>query len=124
MVSKRKDFLGRRSLSRSDTARSDRKQLVGFLPEDPCEVPAEGAQLVAGDLPRPQPRRGHAVPMLGHVTSSYWSATLGRSFGLALVAAGRARIGEAAWASAAGRAIRVKIVEPMFWDREGVRQRA
>ena len=39
-----------------------------------------------------RPRR--AVPMVGHVTSSYRSAALGRTFALALVKAGGARIGE------------------------------
>ncbi len=34
MVSKTKDFLGRRSLTRSDTAKSDRKQLVGLLTDE------------------------------------------------------------------------------------------
>ena len=47
----------------------DRKQLVGLLTEDPTEVLPEGAQLVAE-------RQGAAVPMLGHVTSSYFSAKL------------------------------------------------
>jgi sarcosine oxidase subunit alpha len=124
MVSKNKDFIGRRSLSRADTARPDRKQLVGILPEDPGAVPDEGAQLVAGDLPRPRPQRDRPVPMLGHVTSSYWSANLGRSFGLALIRGGRARIGQWAWAPLANKIIRVRIVEPMFWDKDGVRQRA
>src|SRR6266699_3232686 len=42
-----RDFLGRRSLARRDTARPDRRQLVGLLPDDPEEVLPEGAQLVA-----------------------------------------------------------------------------
>src|SRR5205823_676270 len=41
------DFLGRRSLARSDTARADRKQLVGLLPDSPEDILPEGAQLVA-----------------------------------------------------------------------------
>ena len=44
---KAEDFLGRRSLSRVDALRPDRKQLVGVLPEDPNLVLPEGAQLVA-----------------------------------------------------------------------------
>jgi hypothetical protein len=28
------------------------------------------------------------------------------------------------WAPLSNRIIRVRIVEPMFWDKEGVRQRA
>jgi sarcosine oxidase subunit alpha len=122
MVSKRKDFLGRRSLARPDTSRADRKQLVGLLPEDPGEVLPEGAQLVAGDLPKPQPRRDRAIPSLGHVTSSYWSANLERAFALALVKAGRSRIGQALWAPLENRTVRARIVEPVFWDRAGARR--
>src|SRR5690606_26106870 len=67
IVSREKDFIGRRSLLRPDTAREDRKQLVGLLTEDPTVVLPEGAQLVADPSVRPP------VPMLGHVTSSYMS---------------------------------------------------
>ena len=124
MVSKGKDFIGRRSLSRADTSRLDRKQLVGILPEDPPQVLPEGAQLVAGDLPLPRPQRNRTIPMLGHVTSSYFSANLGRSFGLALVKGGRARIGEWVWAPLEDRTVRAQIVAPVFWDAEGARQHA
>src|SRR5205823_6241997 len=34
IVSKQKDFVGKRSLRRPDTARPDRKHLVGLLPHD------------------------------------------------------------------------------------------
>ena len=63
-----RDFLGRRSLARSDTARANRKQLVGLLPDNPEEILPEGAQLVAelGGTP--------PLPMIGHVTSSYYGA--------------------------------------------------
>ena len=48
IVSKKKyDFIGKRSLYRSDTIRDDRKQLVGLLTENPEEVLEEGAQIVA-----------------------------------------------------------------------------
>ena len=40
-------FLGKRSFKRSDTARRDRKQLVGLLTEDPSVVLKEGAQMIA-----------------------------------------------------------------------------
>ena len=40
------DFVGRRSLSRPDTMRPDRKQLVGLLPVDPDAWLPEGAQIV------------------------------------------------------------------------------
>jgi sarcosine oxidase subunit alpha len=124
MVSKKKDFIGRRSLLRADTSRADRKQLVGILPEDPQQVLPEGAQLVAGDLPRPRPQRNRAIPMLGHVTSSYFSANLDRSFGLALLEGGRARIGEWVWVPLEDETLRARIVAPVFFDSDGARQHA
>ena len=48
IVSKKKyDFIGKRSLYRSDTMREDRKQLVGLLTDNPKEVLEEGAQIVS-----------------------------------------------------------------------------
>jgi len=38
MLSREGQFIGARLLSRSDTRRADRKQLVGILPEDPNRV--------------------------------------------------------------------------------------
>ena len=63
MVSRRKDFLGRRSLAMENLVRDDRKQLVGLLTEDDQEALPEGGQIV-DDSSTPTP-----VPMLGHVTS-------------------------------------------------------
>lgn len=117
IVSKQKDFVGKRSLIRSDTARADRKRLVGLLPDEADEVLPEGAQLVerAGGTP--------PVPMLGHVTSSYWSPNLGRSFALALIKGGPERLGQTVFAPlAGGRTVRARIVEPVFLDKEGSRQ--
>ena len=93
------DFVGRRSLSRPDTMRPDRKQLVGLLPVDPDAWLPEGAQMVAPTSVGMAP----PVPMLGHVTSSYRSPTLGRTFALAMVAGGRDLIGTTARGAAAGR---------------------
>ncbi|MGH6953054.1 MAG: glycine cleavage T C-terminal barrel domain-containing protein, partial [Alphaproteobacteria bacterium] len=117
IVSKKKDFLGRRSLSRPDTRRADRKQLVGLLPADPAEVLAEGAQLVF-ELGQ---RR---TEMVGHVTSSYMSPNLGRSFALALLKGGRSIIGREVLACHMGRTARAGVVEPVFLDKEGARQHA
>ena len=116
IVSKKKaDFLGKRAWSRPDTAREDRKQLVGILTEDPKEVLPEGTQLV--NAPGRPP-----VPMIGHVTSSYASPTLGRSIALALVRRGRARIGETVHAAPGARFLRCRITEPAFYDPEGARR--
>ena len=68
LLSKDKDFLGRRSLSRPDCVRDNRKQLVGLLSGDGKTVLPEGAQLVI------DPNAEKPVPMCGHVSSSYFSA--------------------------------------------------
>ena len=117
VVSKKKaDFVGLRSFSRPDTSRPDRKQLVGLLPVDPGELLPEGAQLVeAGDLEVP-------VPMLGHVTSSYHSAALGRTFALALVRSGRHRVGQTLHAALSDRTVAVAVTDPVLYDPEGTRR--
>ncbi len=84
---KKPDFVGKRSLTRPDMLLPTRKQLVGLLTEDPNVVLEEGAQIVeAGDTAIP-------AKMLGHVTSSYWSETLGRSIAMALLEGGFERNG-------------------------------
>jgi len=117
IVAKGKDFIGRRSLLRADTRRDDRKELVGLLTEEPTQVLPEGGQIVVdGRAPAP-------VPMLGHVTSSYFSASLGRSIALALVKGGRKRVGERVEIPLAdGRALRAVIANSVFIDPEGARQ--
>ncbi len=116
IVSKaKKDFLGKRSLARVDTARSDRKHLVGLLTDNPSEVLPEGGQIVAELKDRPP------MTMLGHVTSSYYSPNVGRSIALALVKNGRNRMGETVHVPLADRAIPATVSEPRFFDPEGKR---
>ena len=52
------------------------------------------------------------VPMLGHVTSSYRSAELGRPFGLALVKGGHARIGDTLHVPVDGTLVAVEVTGP------------
>ncbi len=114
-LSKTKDFIGKRSLSRPDSVRDDRKQLVGLLPENPNQVLPEGAQLLAEVTKKPP------MPMIGHVTSSYFSATLGRSFALALLQRGASRHGEVIDVGFDGQTAKAKVTEPCFYDPEGKR---
>jgi len=119
MVAKTKDCLGKRSLSRSDTARVDRKQFVGLLTDDPKVVLEEGAAIVDGPAPRIPART------LGHVTSSYDSPTLGRSIALALVRGGAQRMGERVHLSMhGGRIVTATIANPVFFDPQSERQNA
>ncbi|WP_371573265.1 sarcosine oxidase subunit alpha family protein [Streptomyces sp. NBC_01314] len=120
VVSKQKDFIGKRSYSRADTSRTDRKQLVGLLPADRTTRLPEGTQLVAPDVPI-TPEAG-PVPMLGHVTSSYHSPALGRPFALALVADGRARIGETLLAPVGDDLVPVEVADFVLYDPEGTKR--
>ena len=118
MVSRHKDFIGKRSLSRPDTRREDRKQLVGLLTEDPKVVLPEGAQIVERVMPRPP------MPMIGHVTSSYFSANLGRSIALALLRNGRRRHGRRVVLPLAKQTVTATVTAPVFFDAGGERMRA
>ena len=116
IVSKKKpDFIGKRSMSRPDMLRDDRKQLVGLLTSDPSEVLPEGGQIVAETQPKPP------MTMIGHVTSSYYSAALEHSIALALVKGGRARMGDTVYVPIDGKTVSCEVVEPIFYDKEGNR---
>ncbi|MFI0356466.1 2Fe-2S iron-sulfur cluster-binding protein [Actinomadura sp. 9N407] len=116
-VARHGDWIGRRSLRRPDTTRSDRRQLVGLRPLDQTIVVAEGAQLVA--TAEPGVATG-PVPMLGHVTSSYRGTT--GSFALALVTGGLERQGQTLYAVDGGRSVPVEVTHPVHYDREGSRR--
>ena len=120
VVSKVKDFIGKRSYTRIDTARTDRKHLVSVLPIDPALRLPEGTQLI-----------GHTasvnvgiqpVPMLGHLTSSYHSVALGRSFALALIKNGRNLIGQTLTAAVGRDLVDVVVGETVLYDPEGNRR--
>ncbi len=116
IVSKTKDFVGKRSLTRADMSKPDRKQLVGLLTAAPERVLPEGAQLVV------KPGEERPLPMLGHVTSSYWSPALGRSIAMALVKGGRARKGQTIFSPQEdGEVVACEVVDPVFYDKEGSR---
>jgi sarcosine oxidase subunit alpha len=112
----KKDFLGKRSLTRSDTVRPDRKQLVGIIPSNTDNHLEEGQHVVLED------KIQIPMPMLGHITSSYFSPTLNHSFGLAVIKNGHGLIGTEAFVSTPDqKTIPVKIVNPVFYDPENQR---
>jgi sarcosine oxidase, subunit alpha len=120
-VSKKKpDFIGKRSFSRTENQNPLRKQLVGLLPVDRVTRLPEGSQIVefCEDEALPPP----PVPMLGHVTSSYRSAELGRTFALALVKAGQSRIGETVHVPVDGTLVPVEVTGSVLVDPEGARR--
>ena len=118
IVSKKKyDFIGKRSLYRSDTIKEDRKQLVGLLTENPDEVLEEGAQIVVDIKKSP-------VEMLGHVTSSYYSPNLKKSIALGVVRGGRNMMGQKLIIPMENKQINVTVTDPVFLDKENKRLNA
>jgi sarcosine oxidase subunit alpha len=109
------DFVGKRSLTRPDMLKADRKQLIGLLTRDPSIVLEEGAQIVA------DPNGPIPMTMIGHVTSSYWSETLGRSIAMAVVQGGRALQGRTIYVPMPGVTHEVVIGGTVFVDPEGKR---
>ena len=115
ILSRKKDFIGRRSLARKGMRDPMRKRLVGLRTEDPATVLPEGAQILA------EPPSGPPETMIGHVTSSYMSAALGRSIALALVRGGRERKPGSVHVPLDNGTVRAEICDPRFYDPEGAR---
>jgi sarcosine oxidase subunit alpha len=117
LVSKKKpDFIGKRSLEQSYLKGPNRKQLVGLLTEDPNEVLPDGAYAVRQVKDKPP------MEMIGQVTSSYRSPTLGRSIAMALIENGRSRMGETiSFPLPGGKVVKAKITDTVFYDKEGAK---
>ena len=109
------DFVGKRSLQRPSMNTADRKQLVGLRPRRADVVLEEGAQVAA------VPGQTPPMKLLGHITSSYASAVLGHSVTLALVAGGRARMGQTLYVPMPGGDLEVEVTSPVFYDTTGAR---
>ena len=119
IVSKKKnDFIGKRSLERECMNASNRKELVGLLTDNPEKVIPEGAHAIevgSEDLPEKN--------ILGHVTSSYFSPNCRRSIAMALLKDGRSRKGsKVSIPLLNGELIEAKVVNPIFFDPNGVRK--
>ena len=108
------DFVGKRSLDRPAMKASDRKQLVGLKTRG-GELLEEGAQVAA------KPGQKPPMELVGHVTSAYSSSVLKVPIALALVAGGRARLGQTLYVPMPGRDIEVEVTSPIFYDPKGER---
>jgi len=110
-------WIGLRGMNREDCVRENRKQLVGLKPVDPTRWLPEGAQLVF------DPKQPIPMDMVGHVTSSYASNSLGYSFAMGVVKGGLKRMGERVYSPQAdGSVIEAEIVSSVFFDPKGERQ--
>ena len=120
-VSKKKpDFIGRRSFSRAqnpESAAQAARRVVAGRPGHPAAGGLADRRVLYGPALPPPP-----VLMLGHVTSSYRSAELGRTFALALVKAGQSRIGETLHVPVDGALVPVEVTGSVLVDPEGARR--
>ena len=120
MVSKKKDFIGKRSLSKIAFNQSDRQKIVGLIPTDRKTSIPEGSHLVAeqnAKLPNPK---------LGHVSSSCWSVENNNPFSLAILKDGKNMIGKKLFAVSPlkNKSIEVEVISSHYVDHEGKRVRS
>ena len=132
LVSSKKDFIGRRLAQRSGLTGPGRLQLVGLAPLDPNARLRAGAQLIETARPHlVRPSRAartpmpSSTPMIGHVTSTTYSPVLGHDIALALLKDGRAIKGSTVYAAypLKDEITAARIVDPVFFDKEGARYR-
>jgi sarcosine oxidase, subunit alpha len=118
------DFVGKRSLERATMSAPERKQLVGLAtPGDPRLVLEEGSQIMteATSAAIVAATAAASSRPIGHVSSSYYSAALGKSIALALVRGGRARLGETLYVPMPNEVIPVQVTSAVFYDPTGAR---
>ena len=118
MLSKKKDFIGKRSLTREAFLNPKREKVVGVIPLDKKTTIPEGSHLVKdGNASSPNPK-------LGHVSASCWSVEYNNPFSLAIIQDGKNRIGEKLYAVSPlnNKNIAVEIVSSHYVDPKGREQ--
>lgn len=117
-ISKKKaDFLGRRGQERNYLASPDRWKLAGFETLDGSVVP-DGSYIVAAG----KNANGQGNTQ-GRVTSTYYSPTLKRGIAMGLIKGGLSRIGDVVeFNTVTGGTVKAKVVDPVFYDKDGEKQ--
>jgi len=120
MLSKKKDFIGKRSLNRQAFTESQREKIVGVVPIDKKTMIPEGSHLVM-DSSAPLPN-----PKLGHISASCWSVEYNNPFSLAILKDGKTKIGKKLYALSPlkAKSIPVEIVSSHYVDPKGGRVRS
>ena len=114
---KKEDYLGKRAQERSHMADPNRWKLVGLETVDGSVLP-DGAYAVADGKNANGQRNTQ-----GRVTSSYYSPTLKKGIAMGLVHHGPDRMGEVIdFPKIDGSIVKAKIVDPVFYDKEGAKQ--
>ena len=120
LVSKKKDFIGKRSLNRSAFVADDRQKIVGVVPLDKKTSIPEGSYLVK------DPKAKLPNPKLGHISASCWSVEYDNPFSLAILHDGKNMVGKKLFALSPvkNKSIAVEIVSSHYVDPKGVRVRS
>ena len=120
MLSKKKDFIGKRSLNREAFLHPDREKIIGLIPLDKKTMIPEGSHLVSNK------NAGLPNPKLGHISASCWSVEYNNPFSLAILKDGKSRIGEKlhAFSPLKNKSIPVEIVSSHYVDSKGERVRS
>jgi len=120
MVSKKKDFIGKRSLNRQAFIVEDRQKVVGVVPLDKKTSIPEGSHLVK------DPKANLPNPKLGHISASCWSVEYNNPFSLAILKDGKNMIGQKLFAMSPlkNKTIPVEIVSSHYVDPKGERVRS
>jgi sarcosine oxidase subunit alpha len=114
---KKEDYLGKRAQERSHMADPNRWKLVGLKTLDGSVLP-DGAYATASGTNANGQRNTQ-----GRVTSTYHSPTLGRGIAMGLVHNGPDRMGEVLeFPKVDGGIVKAKIVDPIFYDKDGEKQ--
>lgn len=114
---KKEDYLGKRAQQRSHMADPNRWKLVGLETVDGSVIP-DGAYAVAEGNNENGQRN-----VQGRVTSTYYSPTLKKGIAMGLVLHGPDRMGEVIeFPKIGGSSVKAKIVDPVFYDKEGEKQ--
>jgi sarcosine oxidase subunit alpha len=114
---KKEDYLGKRAHTRSHMADPNRWKLVGLETVDGSVLP-DGAYAIADGYNANGQRNTQ-----GRVTSTYYSANLERGIAMGLVLKGPDRMGEVLeFNKVDGTTVTAKIVDPVFYDKEGAKQ--
>ncbi|SFN87155.1 sarcosine oxidase subunit alpha [Roseovarius lutimaris] len=117
-ISKKKDdYLGKRAQERSHMADPKRWKLVGLETLDGSVLPDGAYATAAGHNANGQRETQ------GRVTSTYYSPTLGRGIAMGLVLDGPDRMGDVIEIPKVdGGIVKARIVDPIFFDKDGEKQ--
>ncbi|NPD13708.1 sarcosine oxidase subunit alpha family protein [Xinfangfangia sp. D13-10-4-6] len=115
---KKEDFLGKRGQQRTYLAAKDRWKLVGFESIDGTVIP-DGAYVIAPGTNEYGFRNAQ-----GRITSTYYSPTLKKGIAMGLLKNGPARMGEVVefTSMTGGVSVSAKVVDPVFYDKDGEKQ--